>query len=387
MKDLVDLASHQPGYLGAEREKRRLTGVRRAYWLAQLGGWLVYALVHYLSYLPALAPGEYLEHLGYLGLLATEMLYIPPGIAASTALGVVYGRLLARRPPWFAVALVAIFGCAVMGTGFFLVYRALVLWFELVPAGESFLVWPSAARSVLAFTFALMAWTGVWFGMVLWQASQASQLLVQEAKLQMLAYQLNPHFLFNALTSLRAMIGEDRARARRMVTELAEFLRYALVHRPLERTRLAEELEVIESYLAIEKIRFEDRLVVEFEIDRAVADAPVPAFLLHPLVENALRHGEGGQPGHPLHVRLGARTEADRLVIEVWNSGTLRGASLDGHGGAFVPSDNGPTAGSGIGLTNVRARLDALFPGQHRFTLTEVGGGVLARIELPSPRT
>jgi two-component system LytT family sensor kinase len=359
--------------------------IRRAYWLAQIGGWLTYSLVHYFSYIPALAPGEYLEYLGYRGLLATELLYIPPGIVASSALGVVYGRLLARRVPWVAVALAAVAGCALAGVGFFLVYRVLLLWFGLLAPGEAFVRWPTAARSILAFTFALVAWTGAWFGVVFRQASQASQLLAQEAKLQMLAYQLNPHFLFNALNSLRAMIDEDRARARRMVTELAEFLRYALVHRPLERTTLAEELDAIESYLAIEKIRFEDRLEVALEVDRAVAGAGVPAFLLHPLVENALRHGNGGSPEHPLQVRLGARTEADRLVLEVWNSGTLTPASVDRHGGALVPSDG--TAGTGIGLANVRARLDALFPGKHRFTLTDVGGGVLARIELPLART
>ncbi|WP_394829793.1 sensor histidine kinase [Pendulispora albinea] len=372
--------------------EHRLTGVRRtrarrAYWLAQLGGWFAYALVHYLSYMPALAPGEYLEYLGYSGLVATEVLYIPLGIAASTVLGLLYGRLLARQTPWFAIALGAVFGCAVLGMGFFLGYRVLLLWFDLLAPGEAFLRWPTAARSVLAFTFALLAWSGAWFGVVLWQASQASQLLAQEAKLQMLAYQLNPHFLFNALNSLRAMIDEDRVRARRMVTELAEFLRYTLVHRPLEHTTLAEEIEAIENYLAIEKIRFEDRLAAAIEIDRAVAGAGVPAFLLHPLVENALRHGSGGSPGRPLHVRVGARTEADRLVLEVWNSGTLRPASVDGHGGALVPSDGHPAGGTRIGLANVRARLDALFPGQHRFTLAEVGGGVLARIELPLART
>lgn len=361
--------------------------MRRAYWLAQLGGWLAYALVHYLAYVPALAPGEYLEYLGYPGLLATEMLYIPPGIAASSVLGVLYGRLLARRTPWVAVALAAVLGCVVLGTGFFVAYRALLQFFDLLAAGEPLVRWPAAARSVLAFTFALLAWTGVWFGVVFWQASQASQLLTQEARLQMLAYQLNPHFLFNALNSLRAMIGEDPVRARRMVTELAEFLRYALVHRPLEQTTLAEELDAIESYLAIEKIRFEDRLAIAIDIDRTVAGAGVPAFLLHPLVENALRHGNGGSPEHPLQLRLGARTEAHRLVLEVWNSGALTPASGDGLGGALVPPDGDPTAGTGIGLANVRARLDALFPGQARFTLTEVGGGVLARIELPLART
>jgi hypothetical protein len=361
----------------------QLTSAQRSYWLAQFCGWLVYAVVHYLSYLPALSPGEYLEYLGYFGLLATEVLYIPLGIAASTVLGMVYGRLLARRTPWLATALVALLGCAASGTGFFLAYRALLLWFGLLAPGEPFLPWPTSARSVLGFIFALLAWTGVWFGVVFWQASQGSQLLAQEAKLRMLAYQLNPHFLFNALNSLRAMIGEDTARARRMVTELAEFLRYALVHRPLEHTTLAKELEVIENYLSIEQVRFEDRLAVTFDIDQTVVGAGVPAFLLHPLVENALRHGSGGSPECPLHLRLGARTEADRLVLEVWNSGMLRPVSVSGHGGAFLPSGGDSASGAGVGLANVRARLDALFPGQHRFTLTELGGGVRARIELP----
>lgn len=357
-----------------------------AFWLAQLGGWLAYALVHYLSYVPALAPGEYLEYLGYRGLLATELLYIPPGIAASTALGMIYGRLLARRTPWFAVGLTAVLGCAVLGMGFFLGYRLLLQTFGLFSPGEPFMSWPASVRSVLAFTFALVAWSGVWFGVVFRQASQASQLLTQEARLQMLAYQLNPHFLFNALNSLRAMIDEDRVRARLMVTELAGFLRYALVHRPLEHTTLAEELRAIESYLAIEKIRFEDRLVVAFDIDRTVADAGLPAFLLHPLVENALRHGNGGSPTHPLQLSVCARAEADRLVLEVWNSGTLRSRSVSDRRGALVASDGDRAAGTGIGLANVRARLDALFPGQHRFTLSEAGGGVLARVELPLAR-
>lgn len=363
----------------------RTAVARRNFWLAQLGGWLAYALVHYFSYIPALAPGEYLEYLGYRGLLATELLYVPPGIAASTVLDVVYRRLLTRRTPWSTVALVVVFGCALLGMGFFLAYRGLLQWFELLAPGEPFLRWPAAARPVLAFTFALLAWSGVWFGVVFWQASQAAQLLTQEARLQMLAYQMNPHFLFNALNSLRLMIDEDRARARRMVTELAEFLRYTLVHRPLEHTTLGEELEAMENYLAIEKIRFEERLAVTIDVDRAAADVAVPAFLLHPLVENALRHGSGGSATRPLRLRMSARTEAHRLVLEVWNT-ALQPGSLNTHGGAFVTSDDDLRAGSGIGLANVRTRLNALFPGRHRFTLTEEGGGVLARIELPLAR-
>ncbi len=356
---------------------------RRAYWLAQLGGWFSYSLVHYLSYMPALAPGEYLEYLGYRGLAVTEALYIPLGIGASSILGVLYRRLLARRTSWIGVAITAVFGCALMGTVFFLAYRTLLQWFDLLQPGEAWVSWPGAARALLAFTFALLAWTGIWFGVVFWKASQEAQLLAQEARLQMLAYQLNPHFLFNALGSLRALIAEDAVRARTMVSELGEFLRYTLMHRPLEHASLTEELQAIQSYLAIEKIRFEDRLSVTSDVQPAVQNAVVPAFLIHPLVENALRHGAGGTAAQPLELRLGARKDGDQLVIEVWNSGILPPASSNHNAGALVSPPTQRNAGTGTGLTNVRARLETLFPGKHRFTLVEDGGGVLARIEIP----
>lgn len=372
-----------PGTVAQPLSGVRPTSARRAYWLAQLGGWVAYALVHYLAYMPALAPGEYLAYLGHGGLLATEMLYVPLGIAASSVLGTIYRRLVARRATWEIVAPVAVLGCVVMGTAFFGAYRGLLFVFDLLAPGEPLVGWPAAARSVLGFTFALLAWSGGWFAVVSWRTAQASQLLTHEARLRMLAYQLNPHFLFNALNSLRAMIDEDRTRARRMVTELAEFLRYALVHRPLECTTLAEEIEAIEAYLAIESIRFEDRLSVTVAIDPSAWAAELPAFLLHPLVENALRHGSGGTSKRPLQLRLGAQIDAGRLLLEVWNTGTLEGASVDGQGGTFVPSDRDTADGTGIGLANVRARLDTLFPGRHRFLLTEADGGVLARIELP----
>ena len=142
----------------------------------------------------------------------------------------------------------------------------------------------------------------------------------------------------------------------------------------------------MESYLSIERIRFEDRLAVEIDVDPSVSDVEVPAFLLHPLVENALRYGDGGTQERPLRLRLGARTQGGQLVLEVWNSGSLRSQSTRGHAGALVASEGDRVAGTGIGLSNVRSRLAALLPGRHRFTLAEADGGVLARIDLPLPR-
>ena len=106
----------------------------------------------------------------------------------------------------------------------------------------------------------------------------------RDAQLRMLAYQLNPHFLFNTLNSIRALINEDRQRAREMVTALSGYLRYALVERPLHVALLEEEVASVRGYLAIEQVRFEERLDARMEIDAAALRCEVPAFLLNPLV-------------------------------------------------------------------------------------------------------
>ncbi len=121
----------------------------------------------------------------------------------------------------------------------------------------------------------------------------------------MLRYQLHPHFLFNALNSLRALIGEDADKARNMVTALSGFLRYSLLPTDAQEVALREELTSIRRYLEIEQIRFEDRLLVSFEVEPAAEGCRIPGFLLHPLVENAVKYG--AQSGaSPLRVRIAA---------------------------------------------------------------------------------
>jgi signal transduction histidine kinase len=197
----------------------------------------------------------------------------------------------------------------------------------------------------------------------------------RDAQLQMLAYQLNPHFLFNALNSLRALIHEDRDRAREMVTALSRFLRYAIVDRPLHLARLGEEVEALEGYLAIEKIRFEERLDVQVDVPPEAAACTVPAFLLNPLVENALKHGRPAAANGPLRVRITAQLVApERLVLTVENTGHLGS-----------PGDEAPVETSGrLGLRNVRARLAHLYPADHRFTLSQQDVWVRAVVDLPT---
>jgi two-component system, LytTR family, sensor kinase len=240
-------------------------------------------------------------------------------------------------------------------------------------------------------TLTLLAWSTLYVGLsyrdaLFEQQARALRAVAEarDAQLQMLAYQLNPHFLFNTLNSVRALIDEDRDRARLMVTELARFLRYALVDRPLHLARLSEEIDALRGYLAVELVRFEDRLEVRLEVEPAAADCLVPAFLLNPLVENALKHGVPASGGRPLRVLIDARlTSHGTLAIVVENSGRLGKpvvrptAILDGD--PALLNEHG-----GLGLRNVRSRLEHLFPGRHRFELEQAGDLVRVSMELPA---
>ena len=237
----------------------------------------------------------------------------------------------------------------------------------------------------------LLAWSVLYFGIRYQHALQEerersfrAEAAAHQAQLQMLAYQLNPHFLFNALNSIRAMIDEDRARARSMVTELAGFLRYALLERPLQIARLSEELEAIHGYLQIELIRFEDRLDVTVHMEPAAEQCLVPAFLLNPLVENALKHGSRASPDEPLRVRLGGSVAEDRLLITVENTGSLSSQPASGEPSTWADSRDGRLLGAGIGLRNVQARLEQLFPNRHRMEIMERDGWVRVIVELPA---
>jgi LytS/YehU family sensor histidine kinase len=170
--------------------------------------------------------------------------------------------------------------------------------------------------------------------------------------------------LFNALNSIRASIDEDKARAKRMVTEFSEFLRYSLTSSDAANIPLREELAAIRNYLAIEQIRFEDKLDVQFDIDAKAKDVRLPGFLIHPLVENAIKHGMNGDA--PLRLRIAARVNNGTLHIEVANTGH------------WHASGNG----MGIGLRNVEQRLQQLFPDRSRFAIAEAEGWVRATIEI-----
>ncbi len=214
----------------------------------------------------------------------------------------------------------------------------------------------------------------VCFGLDSWRLAvqergnaREAKALAHQAQLQMLRYQLNPHFLFNALNSIRGLILEDPARSRRMVTELANFLRYSLDGRSGEGT-VADELEAIENYLAIQRTRFEQHLDAETQIDPAVLNVSLPSFLIHPLVENAVKYGMRTSD-LPLRIRIEITRRDEIVSIRVANTGRL------------IDTTDSPD-GAGIGLKNIHERLALVFPERHSFTIGEMDGWVIADIEL-----
>jgi sensor histidine kinase YesM len=196
--------------------------------------------------------------------------------------------------------------------------------------------------------------------------------LAQTAQLTALRLQLNPHFLFNTLNAISSLIVTGRNReGEAMLSKLCGFLRTALMSEGRGTVPLGEELETIQTYLEIESIRFGDRLTVEFACPEALADAPVPSFILQPLVENAVKHAVAPTI-RPVIVRVAARQEANDLILSVNDTGGPAGAV-----GA------GTSAGTGVGLANTGRRLDVLYGARGRLETMRHDQGFLAIVRLP----
>ena len=211
------------------------------------------------------------------------------------------------------------------------------------------------------------------------EREQAAERLARgltEARLQALKMQLQPHFLFNTLNAISALIPDDAKPARRMLARLGDLLRVTLEHEETQEVTLREELAFLDPYLEIEQARLEDRLTVVKKISPETLDARVPHLILQPLVENAIRHG------------IAARIEPGRVEISATctpNDGFLRLEVRDD--GRGVDRGGEVRTRRGVGLTNIRSRLEQLYNGEHRFELeNHAEGGVLVRVTLPFRR-
>jgi len=202
------------------------------------------------------------------------------------------------------------------------------------------------------------------------QASALATELVR-TRLEVLRMQLNPHFLFNTLHTISALIHENPDDADRIVARLSELLRVSLEQSDSQEVPLRQELSFLERYLQIEQTRFQDRLAVEMEVESGLDDVLVPSLILQPLVENAIRHGI--EPREDTgRVKIGARRLNGMLELRVCDNGP------------GLPEAEVAARREGVGLSNTRSRLSHLYGANHRFELTPAsGGGLEARLLIP----
>jgi len=220
----------------------------------------------------------------------------------------------------------------------------------------------SFVRATVMNFIPLLAWSTLYFAITYWMELQLEKKraedaihLARKSQFEMLRYQLNPHFLFNSLNSTRALIDEDPKAAREMITELSEFLRYSLIDKDIAFRPLREELKALQHYLSIEKKRFEENLVIDYQVDPATEERRVLGFLIHPLIENAIKYGMKTSDT-PLKLAIKTALEKEYLVIRICNSG--KWIEKEEH-------DNETGNGTGTGLDNVKKRLENAYPENH----------------------
>ena len=225
---------------------------------------------------------------------------------------------------------------------------------------------PNFLFALLYWFWFYFAWTTAYLALsysitVQEQERHAAELALkaQEAQVRALRYQINPHFLFNTLNAIAALTRDAPARAEEMVVQLSDFFRRSLAVNPMDDLTLAEEVELQRLYLEIERTRFPERLGLDVALDAGTAEAKVPALLLQPLVENAVKHGVARSEG-PTCIRIRARFDGPALEIVVEND-----ARAEGPG----------SSGEKVGLRNVAERLRSRFGDQASLTSGEIPEG------------
>jgi two-component system sensor histidine kinase AlgZ len=335
----------------------------RTYWVCQGLGWSLYALLN------ALAFGSLTREPGVAAGVAVGFSAMALGLTHLLRQGVAHDwkRLgpAALAPRMVAASL--LLSLAVNGTGGLAGYL-------LRPDA------PRAAPSVLLvyvfnWSVVFLGWQLLYFGIHFVQRTRRAELeslrleaAANAAQLRHLEAQLNPHFLFNSLNVLRALISEDPGRAQQAVTWLANLLRYALSTEG-GTVNLERELQVVRDYLALEELRLEERLRVRLEVEPACLPAPIPPMLVQLLVENGIKHGiarlmEGGE------LSIVARRRDGLLLLEVGNP--------------RPPRDDGRSSGSRVGLANASERLRLLFGERAKLELDlSLPDRAAARIQIP----
>ena len=351
----------------------------KRYWLSQLCGWGLFALINiFFAYsFDKMGSTEEQQKFYFRLLIFVSIGFLFTHLMRYIIIGfdLLQKRLEYQLIIFILVTLVFAFGASVLET-------LLLTQFDSLSKNEKavqdnfFLLISYKAFPLFILYF---IWNLIYFMYHFITKSQKQQLdtlkleaLVKELELKTIKAHINPHFIFNSLNGIRALIDEDPNRARNAITELSNILRSSMQTDKLESVSLEKELNIVKDYLALENMRFEDRLRVEYEIDEDTLDQPVPPMMLQTLVENAIKHGISKQiMGGKIKIVSDFKDSYHELAVQ--NTGKLV---------------NGTAKGDGFGLPSTLNRLSLLYGEKARFSIKQLTTEVVeARVMLPVQMT
>ena len=339
---------------------------QRLFWILNVAGWAGYAIA------------------AWLGALAHEK---PESFFAVIAVTATAGFILtipmrhAYRALWNRTPLQLGAGMMLVSYTVALLWRVLknTLYWDWVKDGWRPEYLMAYIDGVMGSFYIMLCWSGLYFSIKYYQQLQVqteqtlkATAAAHQAQLKMLRYQLNPHFLFNTLNAISTLILDGRnSTANLAVSRLSDFLRYTLDNDPMKKVTLGSELDALDLYLQIEKVRFGDRLTIEKDVEPRTLNAMVPSLILQPLIENAIKYAispseNGGTLG------ISARRQGDTLVLQVADTGPGIGDAGD------------KQKSSGVGLRNTRERLQHFYGDRQAFTLAQnQPTGLVTTINIP----
>src|SRR3569833_306886 len=335
------------------------------FWSLHAAGWGAYAISQYFGALLYEKPNSYAQVI---------VVAAVSGFILSKPMRYIYRRLWGSPPRVFvAGVLVTCYTTALaIRTVINLAYK------QLVEPDWQFKTWFELFGGAISTTYLLLCWTALYFAIRYYESQQKQQeavlkavALAQESQLKMLRYQLNPHFLFNTLNAISTLILDNQNRtANHAIARLSEFLRYTLDQDPMKKVTLRQEIEALDLYLGTERLRFGDRLRLEYAIEGPALEALVPSLLLQPLLENSLKYAVSPREAGGC-IRIEGRARGAMLELSVIDDGP-------GMRDRYTPTER-----RGVGLRNPRERLAVLYGEHHRFAVLNSHPGLRIDMALP----
>jgi two-component system, LytTR family, sensor kinase len=338
----------------------------KLYWKCQIAGWCAWNLCEFILY------GEAFEYDS--NLVVNALINIFLGILLTHN----YRRAV-KQLNWLYLSLNKLIPRIVVSVGlltFILTILNIFVDYYTVPETRDYMQLSRFFLTFVNLIQPLLVWTLIYHMFHYFELSKKNELekvrlssSIRDFEAKLLRSQLNPHFVFNALNSIRALVLENPEKAQLSVTRLSNILRNSLLADRRKTVTLAEELKTVQDYLALEKIRYEDRLEERINIPAEAMQVQVPPMMVQTLVENAVKHGIS-KPIHGGFIALDAEIYQNSLYLYIRNTGSLQ--------------PHKPAPGEGFGLVNTQQRLDLIFGNQASFEISQESDNVVcARLILP----